>query len=275
MDVECHIYVYEQGGVSALGGILPLLTNNDNGLPTPEDVQGHLDRPAWLHPSVGVVCVENTHNRRGGSVAAPADLAPLHGVTSAAGVPLHMDGARVFNAATFLGVPVADITSHVDSVQFCLSKGLCAPVGSILAGPDEFITRARATRRRLGGAMRQAGVIAAAGLIALNDMPSRLREDHDNARQIAEQLSQIETLGMDPGAVQTNIVIVRTDGIGVAAGEVVERLRERGVLASLYGPTMLRFVTNRDATRDQVKEASDITVRLFEEIIEEKKGTLR
>ncbi|MAF10813.1 threonine aldolase [Candidatus Poribacteria bacterium] len=273
MDAECHIYVYEQGGVSALGGILPLLTNNDSGLPTPEEVQGHLDRPAWLHPAVGVVCVENTHNRRGGSVAVPADLEAVHSVTSAAGVPLHMDGARVFNAATFLGVGIVDITQHVDSVQFCLSKGLCAPVGSILAGSEEFIARARATRRRLGGAMRQAGVIAAAGLIALNDMPARLHDDHENARHLAEELSQIDALGADPEAVQTNIVIVRTDGIGVAAGEVVERLRGRGVLASLYGPTMLRFVTNRDATRDQVKEASAITLRLFEEIIEERKGT--
>ena len=272
MDAVCHIYVYEQGGVSALGGILPLLSDNDSGVPAPDFVQGHLDRPAWLHPAVGVVCVENTHNRRGGSVAPQTDIGDLHAVTSAADVPLHMDGARVFNAAAYLGVPVADIAHQVDSIQFCLSKGLCAPVGSILAGSDEFITRARAMRRRLGGAMRQAGVIAAAGLIALTEMPARLHEDHENATYLAEQLSQVEELAVDPASVQTNIVIVRTDGVGADAGRVVERLRERGVLASVYGPTMLRFVTNRDASRDRVKEASAIALRLFEEIVEDSKG---
>ncbi|MEO2005626.1 MAG: beta-eliminating lyase-related protein, partial [Candidatus Poribacteria bacterium] len=187
-------------------------------------------------------------------------------------VPLHMDGARVFNAATFLDIDVREIADHVDSIQFCLSKGLCAPVGSILAGSEEFITRARAIRRRLGGAMRQAGIIAAAGLIALDEMPGRLHEDHANAQHLATELSQIKELSLDPAAVETNIVIVHTDRVGAKAADVVERLQGRGVLASVYGPTTLRFVTNRDATRDQTKHASAIALQLFEELLKEKKG---
>jgi len=267
MDAECHIYYYEHGGIAALAGCLPVLWDAPNGCPSPDFVQSYIGRNPRQFPPTTLVCLENTHNRRGGVVMTPEEIASLHAVTQSAGIALHLDGARIFNAAVALGVSVLDIARHVDSVQFCLSKGLCAPVGSLLAGSAEFIARARRARKRLGGSMRQAGVVAAAGLVALTEMPARLAEDHANARHLAKMLSTVEALRVQPDAVVTNIVIARTDELSIGAAEFAKRLAERGVLVAVYGPTTLRFVTHHDVTREDVERAALLTLELCDELL--------
>jgi threonine aldolase len=219
-----------------------------------------------MYPQAALVCLENTHNRRGGRVIPIAAMAAVRKVAASAELPVHLDGARIFNAATALDVSVRDIADQADSVQFCLSKALCAPVGSILAGPEAFIDRARRIRKRLGGSMRQSGVIAAAGLIALMDMPGRLLEDHENARMLAEVLSDVPELEIEPERVETNMVIVRTRRLGAGAEDVAERLMARSVAVAVYGPTTLRYVTHHDVGPDAVKEAATISLEVFKQI---------
>ncbi len=266
MDAECHIYVFEHGGLAALGGLMPVLSDTPTGCPSPDFVQSYLGRNPRMYPRTALVCLENTHNRRGGRAIPTSAMAAVRDATASAGISVHLDGARVFNAATALDVPVRDIADQVDSIQFCLSKGLCAPVGSILASSEAFIDRARQVRKRLGGSMRQSGVIAAAGLIALTDMPGRLWEDHENARMLAEVLSDVPELEIEQKHVDTNMVIVRTRRLGADAEDVAERLRARGVAVALYGPTTLRYVTHHDVGRDAVKEAASISLEVFKQI---------
>ncbi|GIX07396.1 MAG: threonine aldolase [Candidatus Poribacteria bacterium] len=272
LDAESHIYYYEQGGLAAFAGLLPVFWDTPNGCPSPDFVRSMLHRNPRMYPPVGLVALENTHNRRGGCVITPEEIAAVHAVTQEAGVPLHLDGARIFNAAVALGIHVREIARHVETLSFCLSKGLGAPVGSLLAGPAVFIDRARRVRRRLGGAMRQAGVLAAAGLIALTEMPKRLHEDHENARLLARRLAEIPELGVQPERVQTNILVVRTERLGISAEEVAARLRERGVLVTVYGPTTIRFVTHHDVSREQVLLAAERAVALFRELLSSRSG---
>lgn len=244
---ECHIYHYEAGGASALGGMIyhTLPTAADGTLPlelarealAPAGADGHRAPP-------GVLCLENTHNRCGGTVLPLAYLEAAHAAARAAGVPLHLDGARVFNAAVALGVGVAAITRHVDSVQFCLSKGLAAPVGSIVAGSRPFVERARRARKLLGGGMRQAGVIAAAGIVALTEMVERLEEDHANARRIAAGLAALPGISVDLERVQTDIVRFELAPGGPEPAALLGALRERGVLMGAVGGRALRAVTH-------------------------------
>lgn len=270
MDAECHIYYYEHGGLAALAGCLPVLWDTPNGCPSPDFVQSHIGRNPRQFPPTTLVCLENTHNRRGGVVMTPEEIARVYAITQEAGIALHLDGARLFNAAVALRVSVKDFACHVDSVQFCLSKGLCAPVGSLLAGSEAFIARARRARKRLGGSMRQAGVLAAAGLIALTEMPNRLEEDHANARHLARALASVEALRVRSESVVTNIVLARTEELGVDAAEFAKRLAERGVLVAVYGPTTIRFVTHHDVTREDVERAAVVTLELCEELLRRK-----
>ncbi|MBM3214135.1 threonine aldolase [Candidatus Poribacteria bacterium] len=268
LDAECHIYVYEQGGLAALCGLLPVFWDALNGCPSPEIVQSMIDRNPRQYPPLGVICLENTHNRRGGRVIRPDEMAAVRAVAQHAGVPLHLDGARIFNAATALSISPREIADQVDTVQFCLSKGLCAPVGSLLAGSHGFVERARRARKRLGGSMRQSGVIAAAGLVALRDMPSRLSEDHANARMLAQALSKLDPLGVDPDEFPTNIVILRTDALGITAHELASMLAKEGVLITVYGPKMARFVTNHDASTEDVEYAAEVAVRVCGDLLQ-------
>ena len=184
-------------------------------------------------------------------------LIQLREVSRQAGVPVHMDGARVFNAAVALGVPAAEIAAHVDSVQFCLSKGLAAPVGSVVTGSDAFIDGVRRQRKLLGGAMRQSGVIAAAGVVALESMVDRLSEDHERARRLAAELAKIPGVSLNPDNVQTNILVFRVDE-RLDQNEVVERLKANGLLVSNYGAVGLRMVTHNDIDDAAIDEALDI-----------------
>jgi threonine aldolase len=196
----------------------------------------------------GLIALENTHNMAGGTVAPPEIMQRIVDGAAEAGVPIHLDGARIFNAATALKASVAELTRSFDSVMFCLSKGLCAPIGSVLVGRHDHIERARIFRKALDGGMRQAGVLAAAGLIALTEMPKRLQEDHDKARFLAEVLSNLPQVDLDVAAVETNIVIFRLRRNGDAAA-LVAALAERGLLIGTVAPHTLRLVTYHDVDR--------------------------
>lgn len=259
MGDECHIFWYESGGAAALGGMpFSLVPNRASGELDLDVVRQRIRARRPGYPPTGVICVENTQNRCGGTVVPVEHLAELREIADEHGIPVHMDGARIFNAAAGSDTPVERIASYADTVQFCLSKGLAAPVGSLVAGSEEFIQRARAARKILGGAMRQSGVIAAAGLVALESMVERLPEDHRRARRLAEALAEIDGIAIDLEAVQTNIVIFKTEP-AVEQSAFVERMKANGVLVSNYGTRGVRMVTHYqvdDAAIDHAIEAA-------------------
>ena len=254
---ESHIYVYEAGGASALGGLVyrPLPTLPDgalDGAALEAALTTPADNPHFALP--GVVCLENTHNRCGGTVLRPEYMARVHALAAARGLPLHLDGARIFNAAVALNLDVRELTRHVDSVQFCLSKGLAAPVGSMLAGPRPFIERARRVRKMLGGGMRQAGIVAAAGIVALTEMVARLADDHANARMLAEGLAALPGVQLDLARVQSNIVLFAMPS-PEAAQHLIASLREQGVLVIGMGGPLVRAVTHYGITAEDIQVA--------------------
>lgn len=254
---ESHIFNYEAGGASTLGGLIyHTVPNLPDGALEPDALHTALAWPQDPHRApLGVICLENTHNRCGGAVLPPAYLAEMHRVAQAHGVPLHLDGARIFNAAVALGVDVRELTQHVDTVQFCLSKGLAAPVGSIVAGPRPFVDRARRVRKLLGGGMRQAGIIAAAGSVALTEMVSRLAEDHTNARWLAQELAAIPGIELDRSHVQSNIVIFELTTQRLTPDQFLAALREQGVLMGSMGGRRVRAVTHYGIRSDDVRVA--------------------
>jgi threonine aldolase len=265
---ECHVYQYEAGGASALGSLIyhTLPTTPDGTLPL-DRVTEALSATDDSHKApAGVLCLENTHNRCGGTVLPLRYMEEAHAAAREAGVPLHLDGARVFNAAVALGVDVSVITRLADSVQFCLSKGLAAPVGSLVAGPAAFVQRVRRARKMLGGGMRQAGVIAAAGIVALTEMVERLNEDHANARLFAEGLAAIPGISVDLARVQTNIVRFELQPDGPAPSTLLAALRERGVLMGSMGGRAMRAVTHYGITADNVQAAVAATREAMAEL---------
>ena len=249
LEPECHIYYYEMGNVSSLVGALPVLAESEGGCPDPDLLEGILGN-ARHRPRAALICLENTHNRAGGRVIPVEKMKAIYELSHRYDVPVHLDGARIFNAATALNIEAKEIAKYVDSVMFCLSKGLGAPVGSMLAGTSDFIRKARIARTRLGGSMRQAGVIAAAGLVALQDMIGRLKEDHENAQLLAKGLSKIERIKIDPEKVETNIILIDTTSLDMKAEEVAQALDKRNVKISIYGFYTIRLVTNKDVTRE-------------------------
>ncbi|OGO50573.1 MAG: threonine aldolase [Chloroflexi bacterium RBG_16_68_14] len=257
---EAHVLHYEAGGVPGLGGIqLRTVPNDAHGMLDLDAVEATI-RPQNVHfPRTAAVCLENTHNRCGGAVITPEETAAVARLAHRHGVAVHLDGARIFNAAIALGVAPSELTAEVDSVSFCLSKGLSAPVGSLVCGAADFVARARRMRKMVGGGMRQVGVIAAPGIVALETMVERLAEDHQNARLLAQGLAQIPGLRIDPESVQTNIVVV-----GVDDPSFPGRLREAGVLTTGFGPTRVRMVTHYGITRQDIEEALERVRRVVE-----------
>ncbi len=254
LDQDSHIYNYEVAGAAVVGSVQTRPLKTARGFLSPEQVREAL-RPANIHlPTTGLVCLENTHNRHGGTCCTPAEIAAVAAVAHGAGVPVHLDGARLFNAAVALGRPAAEFARHADSVTFCVSKGLGAPVGSVVCGTRDFVARARRVRKMLGGGMRQAGVIAAAGLVALERMVDRLAEDHAHARRLAEGLATLPGLRVDLARVQTNIVIVGVDRPGgvepLVAGCVARKVKVHAI-----GPASIRCVTHKDVDAEDIERA--------------------
>ncbi|HSK08842.1 MAG TPA: GntG family PLP-dependent aldolase [Vicinamibacterales bacterium] len=268
---EAHIFHYENGSASALGGLVlhTVPTRADGTLPLGA-IEAAIRQPAhhyhyYHYAPTGVICLENTHNRCGGTVISPEYFAEVAAIARRHDVRVHLDGARLFNAALAAGRPVTEWTRHVDSVQLCLSKGLAAPVGSMICGSGAFVDKARRMRKVLGGGMRQAGVIAAPGIVALTAMVDRLTEDHANARVLAGGLSRIPGIVLDPPRVDTNIVVFRLPGVA-AAEAYAEALALEGLLVSDFGGGRLRVVTHYGITEDDCRRAVDTFARVAQAI---------
>jgi threonine aldolase len=257
VEESAHVYGMEFSGVAAACGLLVIPVAGRDGAPDPDRVRWAGRKAAMMYPARGVLCLENTHNAAGGTVMTAAQIGELASIGHECGLSVHLDGARIFNAAVALGVGAHEIAHSVDSVSFCLSKGLSAPVGSVLAGSGRFIERAGKVRRSFGAAMRQAGVIAAPGLVALRSMVSRLVEDHDNARVFAEAVAAIPGLHVDLHAVQTNIVNVDVRALGIDAATFAGHLREQDVRGLPGMGSVVRFVTYRGITRPDILRAAD------------------
>jgi len=244
LEAESHIYWYEVGAISAVAGLLPWPIKSALGALDPERIQAAL-RPKDIHfPDTTLICIENTHNRHGGTVITPRQIEAISEIAKTNDLKLYMDGARIFNAAVALKTDVKRLSKHVDNLMFCLSKGLSCPVGSIVVGEAEFIKKARKTRKILGGGMRQAGIIAAPGIIALEKMISRLEEDHKNARALAEGLAETTGVEVKLENVQTNIVYFGVHNLGITSEEFVSKLKKNGVLALTHDKNEVRMVTH-------------------------------
>jgi threonine aldolase len=255
LESESHIYWYEVGGISTIAGLLPWPVKSSFGALAPEDVEASI-RPKNIHfPKPSLICLENTHNRHGGTIITPDQIKAVSEVAQKHGLKLYLDGARVFNAAVALGTDVKEFTKHVDNLMFCLSKGLCCPVGSLLVGTGTFIERARKMRKILGGGMRQAGIIAAPGIVALESMVNRLEEDHRNARRLAEGIAKIDGIQVDLSRVQTNMVCFDVGDLGITADLFTSKLRQKGVLALGLAEKSVRMVTHRGIEKEHIEKS--------------------
>ncbi|WP_405001272.1 threonine aldolase family protein [Geochorda subterranea] len=255
-DWRAHIVQSEAGGLGGVVGAMVRTIVTDDGILRPRAIEEAIRAPSVLAPRTALVAIEETHNFAGGTVWRVEEVDAAAEVAHRHGIPVHMDGARLFNAAVALGVPAARIVQAVDSVMFCLSKGLSAPIGSVLVGSRDFIEEARRRRQMVGGAMRQAGVIAAAGIVALRTMISRLAEDHARARALAERLAGTPGIRVSPPPV-TNMVMVDVAGTGLSAAEFGKRLAEgHNVWALPVGPSVLRLVTHRHVDDEDVERAA-------------------
>ncbi|HUU21190.1 MAG TPA: GntG family PLP-dependent aldolase [Phycisphaerae bacterium] len=256
LEAHAHIYYYEAGAPAALSGVSCRLIEGRRGVFGGDDVRAAL-RPDNLHyPRTRLVCVENTSNSGGGKVWPMAALAEVEAAAREAGLKTHLDGARIWNAAAAAGVDVREIAAHFDSVSVCFSKGLGAPIGSALCGGAEFIARARRFRKLFGGGWRQAGIIAAGALHALQHHRGRLIEDHANAKALAEGLCGLPGLRLDPADVETNIVLF--DVTAMPAADLARKLADAGVGVLAVAPATIRAVTNLDVTADDIKQALEV-----------------
>jgi threonine aldolase len=246
---RCHIFNFEMGMLSAFSGVVPRTVHAENGILTWDLIAPHVHARNDHRARTGLVELENTSNLAGGSVYPLENSNDIVSHAHAVGLPVHLDGARIFNASVALGKSVVELSRNFDSVMFCLSKGLGAPVGSLLVGSKEFIEEARIVRKMLGGSMRQAGVLAAAGLIALEEGPQRLHIDHANARFLAQELAQIPGISIDAAKVVSNILFFDVSGTGLTAPEISKLLAAQGVRADPSDPRTIRMVTHLDVDR--------------------------
>lgn len=257
-----HTYRFEAGGISALGGVHVFTVPNDqHGRLDPMDVEQAI-RPDNVHfPRTSLICIENTHNLCGGSALSPTDIAAVADVAQLHGLPMHLDGARIFNAAVANKVDVKELVKPFSSLTFCLSKGLSCPVGSVVCGSEEFVSKARRIRKAVGGSMRQAGIIAASGIVALESMIDRLAEDHANARLLAEGLAEIPGITVNLELVQTNMFVIHVDKVG--QNGVLDSLKERGIKILDRSNGRFRLVTHFGVDQDDVW----YTIEAFREVV--------
>jgi threonine aldolase len=250
-----HVYNYEMASMSALGGVLPRVIPTTDGIMSWEQISPAIREKAYYRPQTALVALENTHNMAGGTVYPSRVAHEICDKAHDAGLRVHLDGARVFNAAVYLGENVAEMTKKFDSIQFCFSKGLGAPVGSMIVGSRDFIEHGRVLRKILGGGMRQVGVLAAAALVALEEGPKRLHVDHENAQLLAQGLAQIPGIGVQPAKVQTNIVLYDVSATGLGSTQFLKRLAERHVLGGPVDARRVRMVTHLDVDRNDIEQA--------------------
>lgn len=262
-----HIFNYEMGTPAVVAGVMirPVRAANDNGMLTWAEIESviHINQPYYACPT-GLIALENTHNFGGGSVMSAAQTDEICENSHKLNLPVHLDGARIFNSAVAQNETVANLAKSVDSVQFCLSKGLGAPIGSMLLGTKDFITEARVWRKRFGGGMRQAGILAAAGLIALEESPKRLHIDHENARKLAEGAANLRGVAIDAEKVQTNIVIFDVTETGKSSAEICDELKKENIFAIPFGKA-IRMVTHCDVSREDIEKTINSLAKILGE----------
>ena len=263
-EERSHVNLYELASMSAIAGCMPRIAQADDGILDWKKIEAVIRPVIYYDSQTALVCLENTHNMAGGTLYLTKQVGEICGHAHAAKLKVHMDGARIFNAAVALGESVAWMTRNLDSVMFCLSKGLGAPVGSMIVGSQQFIDKARIYRKMFGGGMRQAGVLAAAGLNALEESPKRLQEDHANAQFLAAEIAKIPGLRIDPASVKTNIVIFDCEQTGLNAVELCEALQPQGIWALDTAPYSVRFVTHFDVDRAGCERA----VKVLEQVLQ-------
>jgi threonine aldolase len=257
-EAGSHVFNYEMGAMAALSGALPRPIHADGGILEPSALAKAIHPRTGYTTPTALVVLENSHNLAGGRLTPPGRMRELIGVAKDHGLPVHLDGARVFNAAAAAGIPAAELADGCDTVMFCLSKGLAAPVGSLLVGDADVIAEARRVRKMFGGGMRQVGVLAAAGLVAIEQMAPRVGEDNATARHLAELLAEIPGIGLDPTTVETNIVFFGLDErAGLTAPELASGLAEVGVRVHALGPDSVRMVTHYHISREDVEWAAE------------------
>ena len=263
LDENSHIINYEVAALAVLSAVQPRTLRGDHGILDPDEVRQAVRPPNIHHPRTRLICVESTHNRGGGSIYPLATLRAIRRIADDHRLGVHLDGARLFNACVASGDPVREVAAQADSVSFCLSKGLGAPVGSVVVGTHAFIEKVRRARKMLGGGMRQAGILAAAGLVALETMVDRLKEDHANARLLAEGLAALPGVRVDLKWVQTNIVIFRLERQDLDAPGLMRKLAEQGVKALSIAPDRMRMVTHKDIDRAGITYALEALGRVL------------
>lgn len=252
LEAESHIYYYEVGGMAALAGAQPRLIPGRKGIIAPELVREACRSSNIHYPKPALLCLENTHNRGGGTVYNPREIEALTACAHDLGLKVHIDGARIFNAAVACGCNAAELARGADSVQFCLSKGLGAPMGSLLVGAADFIERARKWRKMVGGGFRQIGIMAAAGLVALETMVERLAEDHRLAQKLAVGLAELSYVTIAPETVQTNIVVLALNETRMPVARFMDKLHQAGIKANASGGPAVRFVTHKDVNEADI-----------------------
>lgn len=262
VEEQSHIFLFEVGAAASLSGVQIKTIKGKNGVMKPNEIERNIRSEDIHEPRTSLICIENTHNRAGGTIIPLNIMEATKEIGKKYNIPIHLDGARVFNAAATLGVEVKEIAKHVDTVMFCLSKGLCAPVGSVLLGTKEWIEKARRNRKMLGGGMRQAGILAAAGLVALEKMTDRLKEDHANAKLLAEGLNEIPLLEIDMETVQTNMVYINYKNTGLTEKQMISEFDKYGIKVDPEHP-QIRMVTHHGISREDI----DYTVKAAKEIV--------
>jgi threonine aldolase len=263
VDLNAHCYNLESAAIAALSGVQVAPVEGQRGIMTPEQVEARIRPKNVHHGPTTLIAIENTHNRGGGSIYPVENVVGISEVARRHGIRLHLDGARLLNACVEKKLRPTDYTRYCDSATLCFSKGLGCPVGSVVAGPRDFIEQARRWRKVFGGGMRQAGILAAAAIYALEHNVERLAEDHANARLLARGLAAIDTLDLDPGAVETNMVFFDCPRTGMAASELKQRMAKAGVLMYDTAPHRIRLVTHLDVSREQIVEAIGIFKRVL------------
>ena len=265
VDAKSHIVRYEHGAASALAGVHLQWLAGDRGILSPDQVRAAIRPKNPAQPSTALICLENTHNAGGGSIYALHRIEQIRQVALEAGVRMHLDGARLFNAVVATGTPASEYARHFDTVSFCISKGLGAPVGSLVAGDVPLIHRLRHFRRMYGGGMRQAGILAAAGIYALGHHLARLKEDHANAKRLAVLLMAIPAVVVKPDEVETNIVLFELKTARYSSGDFLIGLKERGLLINSVGGMSFRAVTHLDVSAADIEQAGQILTTMLRE----------
>lgn len=261
VEESCHIVEHEVGAVAVIAGVNLRTVKGINSVMQPQDVEAAIREEDLHHPETTLICMENALSN--GRVVPLEDMKKIYDIAKKHNLPVHLDGARIFNAAAHLNVEAKEIAKYTDTVMFCLSKGLCAPIGSILAGSKAFIAKAKKNRKLLGGGMRQAGILAAAGLIALKDMTKRLHIDHENAVYLAGKLAALPGVKVDMDSIHINMVFFTIDNLKMSDAEFTDKLLQKGIKANGAYRGVLRFVTNNDVSREDI----DYTISSIKELL--------